>query len=107
MARTLRAGRTLILIERGDNATIGLVILSAAAGAAVFHDLDGEGSDSYEGGMATPDQIIVAGHYNDGTFGYSAIDVYELGLFTRGPERRSRGPRCRTISRTSMGSSHG
>jgi hypothetical protein len=72
-----------LLIERDDNATIGLAILSAAAGNALFEDLDGQGSDTYDGAFATPDQIIVAGHYDDGTFGYSAIDVYELGLYTR------------------------
>ena len=72
-----------LLIERDDSATIGLAILSAAAGNALFEDLDGQGSDTYDGTFATPDQIILAGHYNDGTFGYSAIDVYELGLFTR------------------------
>jgi hypothetical protein len=72
-----------LLIERDDNATIGLAILSAAAGNALFEDLDGQGSDTYDGAFATPDQIVVAGHYDDGTFGYSAIDVYELGLYTR------------------------
>ncbi|MGH6918855.1 MAG: hypothetical protein ACREJ0_14260 [Geminicoccaceae bacterium] len=77
------AGSDPLLIERDDHATIGLAILSAAAGAALFDDLDGQGSDTYDGAFVTPDQIIVAGHYNNGTFGYSAIDVYELGLYTR------------------------
>jgi hypothetical protein len=72
-----------LVIERDDNATICLALLSAAASSALFHDLDGQGSDTYDGAFATPDQIIVAGHYNNGTFGYSAIDVYELGLYTR------------------------
>ena len=72
-----------LVIERDDNATVGLALLSAAAGNALFHDLDGQGSDTYDGAFATSDQIILAGHYNDGTFGYSAIDVYELGLYTR------------------------
>ena len=53
------------------------------SGNARFEDLDGQGTDTYEGAFATPDQIILAGHYDDGTFGYSAIDVYELGLYTR------------------------
>jgi hypothetical protein len=79
----LSGGPDPLLIERDDNGTIGLAILSAAAGNAVFADLDGEASDTYEGALATPHQIILAGHYNDGTFGYSAIDVYELGLFAR------------------------
>jgi hypothetical protein len=77
------AGSDPLLIERDDNTTIGLAILSAAAGNALFEDLDGQGSDTYDGAFATPDQIILAGHYNNGTFGYSAIDVYELGLYTR------------------------
>jgi hypothetical protein len=77
------AGLNPLLIERDDNATIGLAILSAAAGSAHFEDLDGQGSDTYDGTFATPDQIIVAGHYNNGTFGYSAIDVHELGLYAR------------------------
>jgi hypothetical protein len=72
-----------LLIERGDHGAIGPAILSAAAGNARFEDLDGEGLDTYDGAFATPAQIILAGHYNDGTFGYSAIDIYELGLFTR------------------------
>jgi hypothetical protein len=77
------AGSDPLLIERGDNASVGLAILSAASGNARFDDLDGTGLDTYDGAFATPAQIILAGHYNDGTFGYSAIDVYELGLFTR------------------------
>jgi hypothetical protein len=77
------AGSDPLLIVRDDNATAGLAILSAAAGNARFEDLEGQGSDTYDGSFATPDQIIVAGHYNNGTFGYSAIDVYELGLYTR------------------------
>jgi hypothetical protein len=72
-----------LLIERDDSAAAGLAILSAAAGNASFEDLDGQGSDTYDGAFATPDKIILAGHYNDGTFGYSAIDVYEIGLFAR------------------------
>jgi hypothetical protein len=72
-----------LLIERDDHAAIGLAILSAAGGNARFEDVDGQGLDTYDGAFATPDQLIVAGHYNDGTFGYSAIDVYELGLYTR------------------------
>jgi hypothetical protein len=72
-----------LLIERDDHATIGLAILSAAGGNARFEDVDGQGLDTYDGAFATPDQIIVAGHYDNGTFGYSAIDVYELGLYTR------------------------
>jgi hypothetical protein len=83
MARSLRrVGPTSI--ERDDNAAINLAILSAAAGEARFDDLDGQGSDTYDGTFGTPDEIVLAGHYNDGTFGYSAIDVYEIGLFTRG-----------------------
>jgi hypothetical protein len=76
-------GSDPLLIERGDNAALGFAILSAASGNARFEDLDGEGLDTYDGAFATPDQMILAGHYDDGTFGYSAIDVYELGLFTR------------------------
>ena len=72
-----------LLIERDDHATIGLAILSAGGGNARFEDVDGQGLDTYGGTFATPDQIIVAGHYDDGTFGYSAIDVYELGLYAR------------------------
>ena len=79
----LLGGPDPLLIERDASATIGVAILSAAAGNALFEDLEGQGSDTYEGAFATPDQIILAGHYNDGTYGYSAIDVYELGLFTR------------------------
>jgi hypothetical protein len=77
------AGSDPLLIERDDHGTIGFAILSAAAGNAVFQDLDGQGSDTYDGAFATPDQIILAGHYNNGTFGYSAIDVHEMGLYTR------------------------
>ena len=77
-------GSDPLSIEREDNAAIGLAILTAAAGDARFDDLDGQGSDTYEGTFGTPDEIIVAGHYDDGTFAYSAIDVYEFGLFTRG-----------------------
>jgi hypothetical protein len=72
-----------LLIERNDNATINLAILSAAGGNARFEDVDGQGLDTYDGAFATPAQIVVAGHYANGTFGYSAIDVYELGLYTR------------------------
>ncbi len=72
-----------LLIERDDHATIGLAILSAGGGNARFEDVDGQGLDTYGGTFATPDQIIVAGHYDDGTVGYSAIDVYELGLYAR------------------------
>ena len=72
-----------LLIERNDNATISLAILSAGGGAARFEDVDGQGLDTYDGAFATPDQIVLAGHYDNGTFGYSAIDVYELGLYTR------------------------
>jgi hypothetical protein len=77
------AGPNPLLIERADNGGIGLAILSAAAGNARFMDLVGQETDTYEGAFATPDQIIVAGHYNNGTFGYSTIDVYELGLYAR------------------------
>jgi hypothetical protein len=77
-------GSDPLSIERDDNAAINLAILSAAAGEARFDDLDGQGSDTYDGTFGTPDEIVLAGHYNDGTFGYSAIDVYEIGLFTRG-----------------------
>jgi hypothetical protein len=77
------AGPDPLSIEREDGEAIGLAILSAAAGNARFEDLDGQGLDTYDGAFATPDEIILAGHYNDGTFGYSAIDVYELGLFAR------------------------
>jgi hypothetical protein len=87
----LSAGADPLLIERADTATIGLAILSAAAGNAQFSDLGGEGSDTYEGAFAAPDQIIVAGHYNNGTFGYSAVDVYELGLYTRALAAGERG----------------
>jgi hypothetical protein len=72
-----------LLIERDDHGTPGFAILSAGLGNARFEDADGQGLDTYDGAFATPDQIIVAGHYNNGTFGYSAIDVYELGLYTR------------------------
>lgn len=79
----LTGGSDPLLIERDDSATIGIAILSAAAGNARFDDLDGQGTDTYEGVLGAPDQIILAGHYNDGTFGFSAVDVHELGLFTR------------------------
>lgn len=72
-----------LLIERNDDPTINLAILTAAGGNARFEDVDGQGLDTYDGAFATPDQIIVAGHYDNGTFGYSAIDVYEFGLYTR------------------------
>jgi hypothetical protein len=77
------AGSDPLLIQREDHGTIGLAILSAAAGNATFEDLDGQGSDAYDGAFAAPDQIILAGHYDNGTFGYSAVDVHELGLFSR------------------------
>jgi hypothetical protein len=77
-------GSDPLSIERDDNAAICLAILSATAGEARFDDLDGHGSDTYDGTFGTPDEIVLAAHYNDGTFGYSAIDVYEIGLFTRG-----------------------
>lgn len=76
-------GADPLLIERADSGVAGLAILSAAAGNASFEDLDGQGSDTYDGTFGTPDKIVLAGHYNDGTFGYSATDVYEIGLFTR------------------------
>jgi hypothetical protein len=76
-------GSNSLLIEREDNEATNLAILSAAAGGASFEDLEGQGSDTYDGTFATPDKIVLAGHYNDGTFGYSAVDVYEVGLFTR------------------------
>jgi len=72
-----------LLIQRSDSGMIGLAILSAAGGNAVFKDLDGVGSDTYDNAFGIPDQIIVAGHYNNGTFGYSAIDAHELGLYNR------------------------
>ncbi len=72
-----------LLIQRDDSGTIGLAILSAAGGNAVFEDLDGGGSDTYEGAFGIPAQIILAGHYNNGTLGYSAIDTLELGLYNR------------------------
>jgi hypothetical protein len=77
------AGLDPLLIERDDHGTIGFAILSAAAGNATFEDLDGQESDGYDGAFAAPDQIIVASHYNNGTLGYSAVDVHELGLYTR------------------------
>lgn len=85
------AGPDPLSIEREDGEAIGLAILSAAAGNARFEDLDGQGLDTYDGTFATPDKIILAGHYNDGTFGYSAIDVYELGLFARALTAGERG----------------
>jgi hypothetical protein len=72
-----------LLIERDDHGTVSLAILSAGSGNAMFQDLDGQGSDTYDISFATPDQIILAGHYDNGTFGYSAIDVYELGVYAR------------------------
>ena len=72
-----------LLIERNDSAAINLAILTAAGGNARFEDADGQGLDTYDGAFATPDQIVVAGHYDNGTFGFSAIDVYEIGLYTR------------------------
>jgi hypothetical protein len=72
-----------LLIQRDDSGVIGLAILSAAGGNAVFEDLDGKGSDTYEGVFGIPAQIILAGHYNNGTLGYSAIDTHELGLYNR------------------------
>jgi len=85
------AGSDPLLIERDDSATAGLAILTAAAGSALFEDLDGQGSDTDDGSFATPDQIVLAGHYDDGTYGYSAIDVYELGLYTRALTAGERG----------------
>jgi hypothetical protein len=72
-----------LMIQRNDSGAISLAILSAAGGNAVFEDLEGEGLDQYEGVFGAPDQIIVAGHYNNGTLGYSAIDTHELGLYSR------------------------
>ncbi|MGH2990748.1 MAG: hypothetical protein ACRDMA_12985 [Solirubrobacterales bacterium] len=72
-----------LLIQRGDSGTIGLAILSAGGGNAIFQDLAGEAADTYEGMFATPAQIVLAGHYNDGTFGYAAVDFYEVGLYAR------------------------
>lgn len=87
-----RSGETdPLAIQRNDGGTMELAILSAAAGSATFQDLDGQGSDTYDGAFATPDQIIMAGHYDDGTYGYSAIDVHELGLYTRALTPGERG----------------
>lgn len=72
-----------LLIQRGDSGGIGLAILSAAGGNALFEDLAGTGTDAYQGGFATPAQIILAGHYDNGTYGFSAVDVHELGLYNR------------------------
>jgi hypothetical protein len=72
-----------LMIQRNDPGAISLAILSAAGGNAVFEDLEGEGLDQYEGVFGTPNEIIVAGHYDNGTLGYSAIDTHELGLYSR------------------------
>lgn len=70
-------------IERGDSGAIGLVILSAANGTTVYRDLLGQSSDTYSGGFGVPAEIVLAGHYDNGTFGFSAVDAYELGLYNR------------------------
>jgi hypothetical protein len=45
--------------------------------------LDGEDLDTFGDGFGTPAEIILAGHYDNGTLGYSAIDLHEVGLFNR------------------------
>ncbi|HEX5079174.1 MAG TPA: hypothetical protein VFV80_08485 [Geminicoccaceae bacterium] len=85
------AGADPLLIGRDDNVTAGLAILTAAAGNALFEDLDGQGSDTYDGSFGRPDQIVLAGHYDEGTYGYSAIDVYEVGLYARALTAGERG----------------
>jgi len=77
------AGLNPLLIERSDSGGIGLAILSAAGGSAFFRDLDGEGSDTYGDGFGIPAEVILAGHYDNGTFGYSASDFHEVGLYSR------------------------
>jgi len=72
-----------LLIQRNDGGSIGLAVLSAGGGNAIFQDLEGQGTDSYDGPFALPAQIILGGHYDDGTFGYAAVDIYELGLYAR------------------------
>lgn len=72
-----------LLIQRNDGGSIGLAVLSAGGGNAIFQDLEGQGADSYDGPFAIPAQIILGGHYDDGTFGYAAVDIYELGLYAR------------------------
>jgi hypothetical protein len=72
-----------LMIERGDGGSIGLAVLSAGGGNAIFQDLEGQAADTYAGSFGVPDQIILGGHYNDGTFGYAAIDLYEIGLYSR------------------------
>ena len=72
-----------LLIQRPDGGSIGLAVLSAGGGSAIFQDLEGQGTDTYDGPFAIPAQIILGGHYDDGTFGYAAVDIYELGLYAR------------------------
>lgn len=72
-----------LLIQRGDSGTISLAVLSAGGGNATFQDLDGQGTDTYDGTFSTPAEIVLAGHHNDGTFGFAAVDLYEVGLYPR------------------------
>ena len=77
------AGPDPILIERDDSGSTGIAILSAGSGNAVFQDQTGHELDTYEGNFGLPDQIVIAGHYDEGTFGYAALDLYEIGLYAR------------------------
>lgn len=72
-----------LLIQRPDTGLVALAILAAAGGAASYRDLAAEVADTYGGSFAAPAQIVLGGRYNGATFGYAAVDFYEIGLYSR------------------------
>lgn len=73
----------ILELQRPDSGLTSLAILAAAGGDASYRDLSGEASDTYDGSFGTPAQIVLGGRFNDSILGYAAVDLYELGLYSR------------------------
>jgi hypothetical protein len=72
-----------LLIQRPDPGAPVLAILTAAGGTATYRDLSAEVADPYGGSFAAPAQIVLGGRYNGATFGYSPVNFYEIGVYSR------------------------
>jgi len=65
-----------LLLRRPDTGVAQLAIWTTGSGSGSFRDLAGTISDTYDGGFGTPDQVVLGGRYNDGPFGFAAVDVF-------------------------------
>jgi hypothetical protein len=80
-------GRSLetdtLLWQPGDDGGLIHALFALGDGGGLFRALDGGGSDSYDGGFGTPDEIVLGARFNSGVFGHTYVDLLEIGLYSR------------------------